>query len=85
MPWQIFFTHEAEKNLKKLSSHIVERVKDASREIASNPVSAGKHLKGDLKGFFSFRIGDYRIVYTIEKQHSKIYILYIRHRRESYK
>lgn len=85
MSWQVYLAREAEKNLKKLPSHIIDRVKDASREIASNPVSAGKPLRGDLKGLYSFRIGDYRIVYTLEKHNSKVFILYIRHRRESYK
>ena len=83
MTWQAFLTHEAEKNLKKLPANIIERVKDAIREISINPLT-GKPLKGNLKGQYSFRLGDYRIVYIPEERKHCIFVLYIRHRRDAY-
>jgi mRNA-degrading endonuclease RelE of RelBE toxin-antitoxin system len=40
-------------------------------------------LKGDLKGNYSHRVGDWRIVYSLEK--SSVYVKDIRHRREAYR
>jgi mRNA interferase RelE/StbE len=83
MTWQVALTHETEKNLKKLPANIIQRVKDAIREIVANPLS-GKPLRGNLKGQYSFRIGDYRMVYIPEEKHGRIYVLYVRHRRDAY-
>lgn len=83
MSWQIGLSKEAQKCNKKLPKNIIERVKDALREIAKNPYNA-KQLRGDLKGQYSFRIGDYRIVYIIREKDHTILILYIRHRKDAY-
>lgn len=82
--WHILLTNTAERNLKKLPSNIKERCKDALREISADPLS-GKPLKGDLKGYYSFRIGNYRIVYILKKRQHIIYILSIKHQKDIYK
>ena len=43
----------------------------------------GKPLKGTYKGLNSYRIGDYRIIYTVIKD--IVLILKIGHRKEIYK
>ncbi len=58
------------------------RIENALLEIAENPRS-GKALKGELKGNYSYRVGDWRILYSIEK--SFLYVKDIRHRREVYR
>lgn len=45
--------------------------------------TAGKQLVGPLKGKWSLRVGNYRIIYETIK--NTIYILTINHRREVYK
>lgn len=44
----------------------------------------GKMLKGELKGYWSFRVGTYRIIYTIHHQEVVIEVLRIQHRKEVY-
>ncbi|MBI5399846.1 type II toxin-antitoxin system RelE/ParE family toxin [Candidatus Saganbacteria bacterium] len=83
MTREVLFTREAKKNLKKLPNHVLEKVKTAVLEIRENSLS-GKPLRGILKGQYSFRIGDYRIVYLLSGR-NQIYILYVRHRRDAYK
>lgn len=52
--------------------------------ISKNPTQ-GKQLGGPLKGLFSWRIRDYRILYEIKKKEVHIYILRIDHRKKAYK
>jgi mRNA interferase RelE/StbE len=85
MAWAVFFAHEAQKNLKKVPAFVIEKTKAATLEIAQAPFSAGKPLRGELKGYFSFRIGDYRLVYVLNKKKRQVYVLYVRHRREAYR
>jgi mRNA interferase RelE/StbE len=43
-----------------------------------------KRLKGDLAGYFRYRVGDYRVVYSIDEQRRVVTIVIIAHRRGVY-
>ena len=76
------FSSLAQKFIAGLHPPLQARIENALLEIAHDP-RIGKPLKGDLKGNFSHRVGDWRIVYGIEK--SFVYVKDIRHRREAYR
>jgi mRNA interferase RelE/StbE len=76
------FSSSVRKFAAELHEPLQARIENALLVIASNP-RAGKPVKGDLKGNFSYRVGDWRIVYSLEK--SFIYVKDIRHRREVYR
>ena len=44
-----------------------------------------KKLKGELEGYYRFRIGGYRLFYTVDKQKVIVFILGIADRKDSYK
>lgn len=73
--YDIRFTREAVKDIKKLSPNLKNKLKHILRdEIAANPY-CGKKLVGDLEGFFSFRLSyKDRIVYTLDEINKIIYI-----------
>jgi mRNA interferase RelE/StbE len=76
------FSLSAQKFIAHLHPPLQTRIENALLEIAVNP-RVGKPLKGDLKGNYSQRVGDWRIIYGIEK--TVIYVKDIRHRREVYR
>jgi len=43
-----------------------------------------KKLKGEYDGFYRFRIGNYRLFYTINKQKVIVFILEITQRKNAY-
>lgn len=65
----IAFTPRARRELEQLLKKSDESVKRRFLEkvdlLAENPAS-GTPLKGRLKGLFSLRFGDYRIIYEID-------------------
>jgi mRNA interferase RelE/StbE len=61
---------------------IVSRIKDY---LSQDPEKLGKPLKGVLKGLYRYRIGDYRIMYSIDRRDSQISILYIGRRKDIYR
>jgi mRNA interferase RelE/StbE len=77
------FSSSAQRFIVSLRPPLQARIENALLEIAANPRTAGKPLKGELKGNYSYRVGDWRIVYSIEKPF--VYVKDIRHRREVYK
>jgi len=55
----------------------------AIRNLEINPY-LGKPLRGELSGKWSLRIGDYRIIYTIDEHQKTITLYNVRHRRAAY-
>lgn len=52
-------------------------------DVLANQPTLGKPLVGPLKGKWSLRVGDYRILYEFSE--NRLVILTINHRREVYK
>lgn len=50
----------------------------------NNPKKHGKALKGNLKEYWRYRIGNYRILADINNYEIKIIIINIGHRKEIY-
>jgi mRNA interferase RelE/StbE len=44
-----------------------------------------KRLKGELSSIYRYRIGDYRLFYTIDASKKRVFILDIVHRRDAYR
>lgn len=85
--YRIEFTKPAKKEyiyLYKTAKVLFERIRKALGSLAENPIQ-GKPLRLTLKGKWSYRVGMYRIIYSIEKKILTVYILDIGHRREVYK
>ena len=85
--FKIVMTKEAEKEYRYLyrtNRAIFERVRKAIYAIADAPYE-GKNLKLELKGKLSWRVGVYRIIYSIENSIMTLYVLDIGHRRDVYR
>ena len=56
------------------------------RVIASgNPRQLGKLLSGDMGEFWSYRVGDYRVISLIEDEKLVVVIVSVGHRRDIYR
>mgnify|MGYP001395688602 CR=1 FL=1 len=77
-------TVKAKKQIRKLLPITKFRIAHALEDLASDPYR-GKILKANLKGLYSYRIGDYRIIYQIFKNKLIIQIIKVMHRRDVYR
>jgi mRNA interferase RelE/StbE len=72
----------AEKELKRLSGQLNARIVPRLEGLASNPRPPGcKKLKGGDKEW-RIRVGDYRVVYTIDDATLLVVVTRVRHRSE---
>lgn len=81
--YQIKLTRQARQELKSLKNIYQEAVSTAILEIKEEPHS-NKSLVQELKGRFSYRLGVYRIIYTINEKDKKVTILTAGHRSGVY-
>ena len=81
--YRLLYTEEAKKNIEKLPEKKKRQIKDSVLRIAANPES-GKRLSGDLKGLYSYRSGDYRIIYRVIHNEIIVLVLTVGHRQDVY-
>jgi len=85
--YTIEFSRRAAKvfdSLVRSNRNLGQRLVNAIDELATDAL-LGVPLAGRLKGLYKLRVGDYRIVYGINKSRLIIYIFDISHRREIYR
>ena len=88
MVWTVEISNIAERQLLKLDRSAQKRILDWLNDRISgcnNPRHFGEPLKGDLSGFWRYRIGDYRVLCEIQDENIVVLVLAIGHRREVYK
>jgi len=82
--YRVVLTSSAARELKRLSGPLNERIVPRLENLASNPRPPGcKKLKGGHNEW-RIRVGDYRVVYTIDDAGLLVEVTRIRHRSEVY-
>ena len=89
MAWRIEFDDKAKKDLADLDKAVAKRITAFLRERVAgldDPRSIGEALKGSKLGaFWKYRVGDYRIVASIEDGALRILVVRIGNRKEVYR
>ncbi|HED03784.1 MAG TPA: type II toxin-antitoxin system RelE/ParE family toxin [Candidatus Fraserbacteria bacterium] len=81
--WEVEYHPKAEKEIRQLSSPVGRRIRQTIELLRSDPL-LGKPLLGRLQGYRSRRVGEYRIVYLIEGEPQKLFILHVGPRGGAY-
>ncbi len=86
MAWNVELTEKSARQLRKLDKSTQRRIVSFLRELESleNPHDRGKALTGNLRGLWRYRVGDFRLVCSIEGERLLILVLGIGHRSEVY-
>ncbi len=88
MGWSVKFSNTAVKQLKKIDKKCQAKILDFLEDEIANaddPKIKGKILTGDKKGFWRYRIGNYRVICDIQHNELVILALTIGHRKNVYK
>ena len=75
---------KAQKELDRLEDRIALRISQKIYQLSNEPYGQNSQKLGGGKGY-RIRIGDYRVVYTIDKTAKEITVIRIRHRRDVYR
>lgn len=89
MVWKIEFDPAAARELGKIDPQVARRILSFLHDRVAhleNPRSVGEALKGSKLGaFWTYRVGDYRIISNIEDGRLLIMVIRIGNRREVYR
>ena len=83
MGYQINIEKRAVKQLLKLDNPIIKRIYSAINELENNPRPQGiKKMK--VQNGYRLRVGNYRVLYTIDDNNTTITVYKISHRKNAY-
>ena len=83
MAFKIRYDPRVQEDLSSLPRNMQRRIIQAiEQRLAVDPSGYGLRLRKSLAGFWKLRVGDYRIVYSLEPALVTIFV--VGHRREAY-
>lgn len=85
--FQIAEAKTFEKQKKNIDSKLYSKIKNiVYPQLRSNPFSGTniKKLKGEFKGYYRYRVGNYRLFYLIENEKVLVVIVSLKHRQSAY-
>ncbi|MCK5548623.1 MAG: type II toxin-antitoxin system RelE/ParE family toxin [Thermoplasmata archaeon] len=82
MPAKIKYKASVERDLRRIGRKEVNRVINKIEKVLGDDPHKGIPLKGEYRGLFRLRVGDYRIIYL--KVRDGVLVLRIRHRGKVY-
>ena len=81
---KVYLSSKADKQLCKLPSKMHQLMIARIESLGTNPIHRGsKKLSG--RDGWRVRIGDYRVLYTVDKKKKELIILSVAHRKDVYK
>lgn len=84
--YEIIFANYAKKELQKLEKSTIKKILQNIKKIASKDLGLLNIKKLKSKhSLYRLRVGDYRIIYSLQHEEIIIYIVSIGHRRDIYK
>mgnify|MGYP001563851988 CR=1 FL=1 len=81
---KLSLSRSAQKDLDRLDDDTTLRVSAKLYTLGNNPYQRGFEKLSGNKGY-RIRIGDYRVVYLIDKKSKEVTIIKVKHRREVYR
>lgn len=84
MKWDLIITNPARRDLRKLPRDIGEDIADVLESMCDEPLTGNiRKIEGTRNPVhFRRRIGDYRIIFYLEVETRRVYIIAVRRRNE---
>ena len=85
--YKLELTRQAESVLRRIADRergLYQRIANVLDSLEEDPFQ-GKALKGTLKGFHSYRVGSYRVIYRIFQSRLLVIVIDVGHRRDIYR
>jgi len=88
--YEVLIDERVEKDLRKIPNHVVEKFLNLLDEFENNPIKPrpgfdAKPIKEFPGNIYRLRIGDYRVLYSVDNNDKIVRITTVVHRSGAYK
>jgi len=85
MSYKILFKPSVERDFKNLPAHIRNKIRSEVALLSEDPRPVGAVKLSGSDNLYRIRVGDYRVVYTIEDDFLIVLVVQVGHRKEIYR
>lgn len=85
MSYDLVFARAARKSLQKLPKEVQSRVLEAAKSLRNDPRPQGSRKLRGSDRLWRIRVGDYRIIYSIDDDQRIVDVNTVRHRSDAYR
>ena len=85
MAYRIEWKRSAQKELRQLPQAIIKRVLNAVATLADDPYPSGVRKLAGSEYTYRLRVGNYRVIYSVDDGILVIEIIRVRHRKDVYR
>ncbi len=86
MAYDVQLTGPARRALQSIPPRVLPAIIEfAFGDLAREPRRVGKPLERELSGLFSARRGPYRLLYRIDDETKRVYVVHLDHRADAYR
>jgi len=82
--YKVQIKRTAQKQIDKLPLSVARRVVSKIRDLSDNPRPPGSRKIVGSENTWRIRVGNYRILYTVEDDILLVEVIRVRHRKDSY-
>jgi mRNA interferase RelE/StbE len=83
--YELIFKPSVHKDLRSLPKSLVARVLQRIEQLQDDPFPRQASRLSGTEQLYRIRVGEYRIVYGVDKETRQVTIHHVRHRREVYR
>jgi len=83
--YKVTFKPSVEKDLRSLPQSVVTRIFKRIDALKENPFPRQSIKLAGAEQLYRVRIGDYRMIYGVDKNNRQVIVHYVRHRRDVYR
>ncbi len=83
--YRVILKPSVEKDLRALPPSVLKRVFKRIQTLEDDPRPRGSLKLAGAEQLYRIRLGDYRIVYTVDESSAQVIVYYVRHQRDVYR
>ena len=83
--YKVVFRPSVEKDLRSLPREVIARVFKRVEVLKDDPIPRQSIKLAGAEQLYRIRIGDYRVIYGVDKEARQVIVHYVRHRRDVYR
>jgi mRNA interferase RelE/StbE len=84
--YEVLLHPDAQKVYVNADKVLAKKIARCLQQLEQTPRSHPniKALKGDYAGYYRYRIGDHRVIYSVDDELVQVFVVAITHRSEAY-
>jgi mRNA interferase RelE/StbE len=83
--YRIEFKRSAEQDIRRIEAAFIPNILRRVEALSDNPFPRQSVKLVGTEASYRLRVGNYRVIYSVDSESTTIVVQYIRHRREVYR